>query len=113
MSKTLAALCGAAVLSVGASLAFAAPLQPTAPAEGGVSLIEKVHACHGDLNPSRDRYGWHYHGSRCERISIAPPRSRRYDYDDDYRYRYRDRGPRCWQDCNYVGPVRICKTRCR
>lgn len=118
MSKTLAALSGAAILGVCTSLAFAAPLQPTAPADAGVSLVEKVHECHGSANPKRDGYGWHYHAERCRRVDIPPPRGydrsyRSYDYDDDYRYRRRDRGPRCWQDCNYVGPVRICKTRCR
>ncbi len=113
MFKTLAALSGAAILSVCASSAFAAPLQSTAPADAGVSLVEKVHYCHGSANPMRDEYGWHYHAERCRRVNIAPPRGYRRDYDDDYSYRRRDRGPRCWRDCDYVGPVKICKTRCR
>jgi hypothetical protein len=104
MRKTMTAMAGAIVLtalSIGAT--SAAPFSQSLSAEieaGG--LVQKVHACHN--NVQQGQYGWHYHsGYNCRRIAASPPRQH-------YRPHY---GPQCRRECKYVGPIKICKDRCR
>lgn len=76
--------------------------QGSTPIVGNQTLIEKVHGCHRDVE--HGAYGWHYHrGYNCSRVSVAPPR----------RHYPEHRGPRCWNECKYVGPIKVCKERCR
>jgi hypothetical protein len=98
-------LIGAAVIA-GAGLLAAAPVALAAPAglealgeaADARSLVEPAHGCH--RNVQEGRAGWHYHrGPYCDRIAVPPPR-RHY------------RGPRCYNECKYVGPIKVCKQRC-
>jgi hypothetical protein len=62
--------------------------------QAGSELVQKVHGCHRDVQLGGA--GWHRHvGINCVRVAAHPPR------------------PRCWRDCNYVGPIKVCKTKCR
>jgi hypothetical protein len=63
-------------------------------AAAGPGLVQQVHGCHRSVQ--RDRGRWHYHAGRsCRWVEVPPPR------------------PVCWKDCKYVGPVKVCKTKCR
>ncbi len=107
MSKlSFTAVVGAAALAMLSVGALAAPLSNNlAGADTGVqSLIQPVHGCH--RNVEEGRRGWHYHaGYNCDRIGVAPPR-RHYGGE-----RYQ-RGPVCRRECQYVGPIKVCKDRC-
>lgn len=85
-------------VSASASLAMPAAQDAARSTAAGQSLIVDVHGCHRDVQEGR--YGYHYHrGYNCDRFSVQPPR-RHY------------RGPRCYTDCKYVGPIKVCKQRC-
>lgn len=98
---------------VAAAPAMAAPMAPLANADvpEAQSLVVPVHGCHRDtqLGP----LGWHFHGRGCQRIASGGPR--RYAppprYYDPYP-RPRPR-PACFQECNYIGPIRQSRTVCR
>ncbi len=108
--KLTRALLGAATLAVLTIGATAAPLSPNVVGDArAMSLIENVHACHRDVQEGRR--SWHYHRGRdCERYEAAPPRR----YQEPPRRTYEPRRPErhCWQDCKYVGPIKVCKQRC-
>ncbi len=113
LRKTFAAVAGALVLAALSSGASAAPLSQalSVEVEAG-SLVQKVHGCHRDVQEGR--YGWHYHaGYNCDRYDARPPRQHyappRQHYAPQREYR---RAPVCRRECNYVGPIKICKDRC-
>lgn len=94
---SLGAMC-AFLAFAGQSVAAPVPGQTRAPSGAEQMLIERVHGCHRDVLAGAA--GWHYHrGPHCRRYSVSPPR-RHY------------RGPRCYIDCKYVGPIKVCKKRC-
>ena len=86
---------------LGAASVFALPAATDGAAKRAAaeqSPIVQVHDCHRGVEEGRR--GWHYHRGRdCDRISVPPPRTYR-------------RGPRCYTDCKYVGPIKVCKERC-
>lgn len=100
-------LAAAGLIALASYGAIAAPLTQVAPAGGALempSLVEQVHRCH---DVPQDGYGgWHYHvGRHCRRVDVPPP-GRRYHYREHYRR------PICRRECNYVGPIKVCKDRC-
>lgn len=91
---------GAALALLGAGSALALPLAQDGARSSAAELspIVRVHGCHRDVEEGRR--GWHYHRGRdCDRYAVPPPR-RHY------------RGPQCYTDCKYVGPIKVCKQRC-
>lgn len=140
LRKLATALTGTVALALAADAALALPRPQTHP--GDAPRVEKVHYCHGSANTMRDEYGWHYHAERCRRVDGFPPRESfrdsprhyerrdygydypRYGYDGHRRWhrheygghgygRYYDDGPRCERRCKYIGPFKMCKTKCR
>ena len=103
MNRTVFAFASAAALLMGVAVAQAGPMSP-APAKDASAtetLAELAHGCHRSVEwgPA----GYHYHvGPGCARVSAGPRR--------EYRER---RGPVCYQECKYIGPIKTCKTRCR
>lgn len=100
-------LAAAGLIAVLSSGTNAAPLSQAVPSGNGIgiqSLIEPVHGCH---RVAQDGYGgWHFHaGYDCRRVE-AEHRERRY-----HQHRYHRR-PVCRRECNYVGPIKVCKDRC-
>lgn len=94
---------------MGASAASAFTLGDARAAAPHQSLIQNVHGCHRDVQEGR--YGWHYHrGYDCDRVAVGHPR--RHYREDRYEPRYRP-GPRCYKECKYVGPIKVCEDRCR
>ncbi len=79
-------------LLVAAATMFALPL---------LAVDASAHGCHRDtqLGPA----GWHRHvGPNCRRVAMPAP----------YRgYRYGNRA-RCVERCNYIGPIKQCRTVC-
>jgi hypothetical protein len=66
-----------------------------------------AHGCHRDAEVGR--YGLHHHrGPDCDRV--AGRREYRREYRDD---RHEHRRPRCENVCQYIGPIKTCKTVCR
>jgi hypothetical protein len=98
--------------------ALAGPISPLSKAEipAADTLIIPVHGCHREAEP--DTFGWHVHrvnprtGNPCQRTQIAP----RGGYVPPVPPRYYPPPPRrpvCFQECNYIGPIRQCRTVCR
>lgn len=113
MLKKLLMCAGLIGTMLAAAPALAGPMAPLAKADvpEAQSLVVPVHGCHRDvlLGPA----GWHFHGRGCQRIAAGGPR--RYApppprYYDPYPRR---RGPACFQECNYIGPIQQCRTVCR
>lgn len=105
MNRTIFAVASAAALLMGVAVAQAAPLSPAPAKEASAAetLAEPVHGCHRSVEwgPA----GYHYHvGPGCARVSAGAPRRD---------YRAPRRGPVCYQECKYIGPIKTCKTRCR
>lgn len=93
----------AAAIAAGQSTAWALPMA-TDRGLAAPSMVQLAHGCHH--HPEEGRYGWHVHrGPHCDRVAVPPPHRRH--------YRGYDHGPRCYQDCKYVGPIKVCKERCR
>lgn len=95
-----ASLVGSALLALSAFTASAMPVLLDGPRASAAeqSPIMPAHGCH--YGAEEGRYGWHYHRGRyCDRIASHPPRSYY-------------RGPRCYTDCKYIGPIKVCKQRC-
>ncbi len=72
--------------------------------------VASANGCHRSVE--RGPAGWHRHvGRNCARVAAASPfRGRDYDRRD-FRNSRRD-GPRCVQRCQYIGPIKQCKTVC-
>ncbi len=88
-----AAVLGGLSFATGAAEAGFSALKGEATAAGS-GLVQQIHGCH--TNVRSDRYGPHRHvGRSCRRVDTRPRR------------------PVCWRDCNYVGPIKVCKTKCR
>ena len=99
-SQITASIVGAALAVLGSTSAIARPATTDGlrSSIAEQSPIVRVHDCHRGVEEGRR--GWHYHRGRdCERFSVPPPRSYY-------------RGPRCYTDCKYVGPIKVCKQRC-
>jgi len=70
------------------------------------STLAAAHGCHPDAR--LDKYGWHRHARNdCDRINVD-----RGEYREHRRHRDDDDHPRCVQRCQYIGPIKTCKTVC-
>lgn len=114
-STLLAATVVCGLLTAGPSIAgpmspLALPDLPAAEAD-----VIPVHGCH--RNPELGPFGWHVHrfnprtGDPCARV--ATPSPRRAAPPPRYYDPYPPRRPACFQECNYIGPIRQCRTVCR
>lgn len=100
LKTSLALITGLAAAAYFAVQAAAGSLSPVPAGTGAESLVQTVHGCHAV--GQWDRFGHHYHARGCARVDQPAPRRR-----------YNEGRPYCWQDCQYIGPIKTCKTRCR
>lgn len=116
LKKFVAALVMTSVLAAPVS---AGPMGPVAKQDAppvAEALVVPVHGCHRE--PELGPGGWHVHrydprtGDPCRRFATASPRyvapPPRYLPPPPPRRR-----PVCYQDCNYIGPIKQCRTVCR
>lgn len=94
---------------------LAGPVSPLSKADVAAvdMLFVLVHGCHREPEPGAG--GWHTHrynprtGDPCARFSAGPRRG----YDAPQYFEPPRRRPVCFQDCNYMGPIKQCRTVCR
>ena len=106
-SKLLGALIGAASVLLVAGQVHAVTLPSVS---GPESLTTLVRGCHRSVDI--DDYSAHVHvGRDCRRVEVDRQRPRYYEE----RPRYEGRRPRqrCEEVCQYIGPIKQCKTVCR
>lgn len=129
MFRTISSLAvGLVTAGLLAASAAAAPLSPLKAADTPTvdGMVTLVHGCHRDVHPDINGRRPHYHAfdrrsnDPCREIHVnrggpryVEPRPRYYEPAPRYYDPPRRRQPACFQECNYIGPIRQCRTVCR
>ena len=118
-----AGLAAAVALALSTLLSGVASANPSAglgamadAAAAAGTLVQPVHGCHRYPAIGPEVGECHIHvsrwGSPCLYERVPMHHCRRGYYDgESYSRRYR--APRCWTECKYVGPIKVCDQVCR